>query len=97
MCPKPHQKAAKQHLFRVELVKLAARIDWPALEEAWDPKFESTTGRPALHTRWMASLLHLKPTKRCRTRMWSAGGSRARTGNTSAEGAGSAMSLPATR
>jgi len=33
---------------RHELVKLAELIDWQAFEQAWGPKFESTTGRPAL-------------------------------------------------
>jgi IS5 family transposase len=70
MGPKPRQDAAEQDLFRMELVnlidqrhelvKLAALIDWPAFEQAWGPKFESTTGRPALSTRLMASLLYLK-------------------------------------
>lgn len=65
--PKPRQNAAEQDLFRMELVnlidqrhelvKLAALIDWPAFEQAWGPKFESITGRPALPTRMMASLL----------------------------------------
>lgn len=72
MGPKPRQDAAEQDLFRMELVnlidqrhelvKLAALIDWPAFEQAWGPKFESTTGRPALPTRLMASLLYLKHT-----------------------------------
>jgi len=47
---------------RHELVKLAGLIDWHAFAEAWGPKFESTTGRPALDTRLMASLLYLKHT-----------------------------------
>jgi IS5 family transposase len=47
---------------RHELVKLAALIDWPALERAWGPRFESTTGRPALPTRLMAWLLYLQYT-----------------------------------
>jgi IS5 family transposase len=45
---------------RNELVKLAALIDWPAFAEAWGSEFESATGRPALETRLMASLLYLK-------------------------------------
>ncbi len=55
MGPKTVQNAAEQDLFRMELVnlidqrhkwvKLAALIDWPAFEQAWGPKFESTTGR----------------------------------------------------
>ena len=72
MAPKPRQNAAEQDLFRMELVnlidqrhelvKLASLIDWRAFEQAWGPKFESTTGRPALPTRLMASLLYLKHT-----------------------------------
>lgn len=70
MGPKPRSDVREQDLFRMELVnlidqrhelvKLAALIDWPAFVEAWGPKFESTTGRPALDTRLMASLLYLK-------------------------------------
>jgi IS5 family transposase len=72
MGPKPRVDAAEQDLFRMELVnlidqrhdlvKLAALIDWPAFAQAWGPKFEATTGRPALDTRLMASLLYLKHT-----------------------------------
>jgi IS5 family transposase len=72
MGPKSCNDAADQDLFRMELVnlidqrhelvRLAALIDWPAFNEAWGPKFESTTGRPALPTRLMASLLYLKHT-----------------------------------
>jgi transposase, IS5 family len=72
MGPKSRHHAAEQDLFRLELVnlidqrhelvKLAALIDWPAFEQAWGPKFESTTGRPVLPTRLMASLLYLKHT-----------------------------------
>lgn len=70
MGPKPRSDADEQDLFRTELVnlidqrhelvKLATLIDWPAFVEAWGPKFESTTGRPALDTRLMAALLYLK-------------------------------------
>jgi IS5 family transposase len=70
MGPKPRQSAAEPDLLRVELVnlidqrhelvKLASLIDWPASEQAWVPRFESTTGRPALPTRLMASLPYLK-------------------------------------
>ncbi len=72
MGPKLSVDAHEQDLFRTELinlidhrhelVRLAALIDWPAFEQAWGPKFESTTGRPALPTRLMASLLYLKHT-----------------------------------
>lgn len=72
MGPKSCNDAVDQDLFRTELVnlidqrhelvKLAALIDWPAFNEAWGPKFESTTGRPAMPTRLMASLLYLKHT-----------------------------------
>ena len=72
MGPKSRHHAAEPDLFRLELVnlidqrhelvKLAALIDWPAFEQAWGPKFESTTGRPVLPTRLMASLLYLKHT-----------------------------------
>lgn len=72
MGPKPRLDATEQDLFRMdlvnlidlrhELVKLAGLIDWPAFAEAWGPKFKSTTGRPALDTRLMASLLYLKHT-----------------------------------
>jgi transposase, IS5 family len=70
MGPKPRLDAADHDLFRTELanlidqrnelVRLAALIDWPAFSQAFSPKFESTTGRPALDTRLMASLLYLK-------------------------------------
>jgi transposase, IS5 family len=72
MGPKSRVDVAEQNLFRMELVdlsdqrhelvRLASLIDWPAFAEAWGPKFESTTGRPALDTRLMASLLYLKHT-----------------------------------
>jgi len=72
MGTKPRQNAAEQDLLLKELVnlidqrhepvKLAALIDWPAFEQAWGPKFESPTGRPALPTPPMASLLYLKHT-----------------------------------
>jgi IS5 family transposase len=72
MGPKSRVDAAEQDLLRMELVnlidqrhelvKLASLIDWSAFAEAWGPKFESTTGRPALDTRLMASLLYLKHT-----------------------------------
>jgi transposase, IS5 family len=42
------------------MVRRAARIDWLALSDPWSPRFISTTGRPALPTRLMASLLYLK-------------------------------------
>jgi IS5 family transposase len=45
---------------RHELVRLAALIDWQAFADEWSPQFVSTTGRPALPTRLMASLLYLK-------------------------------------
>jgi transposase, IS5 family len=67
MGPKLSVDGHEQDLFRMELlnlidqrhelVKLAALIDWPAFEQAWGPKFEPTTGRPALPTRLMAALL----------------------------------------
>jgi len=72
MGPKSRVDVAEQDLFRMELVnlidqrhelvKLASLIDWSAFSEAWGPKFVSTTGRPALDTRLMASLLYLKHT-----------------------------------
>jgi len=72
MGPKVSNAASEHDLFRMELVnlldqrheliKLAGLIDWQAFAEAWGPKFESTTGRPALPTRLMASLLYLKHT-----------------------------------
>lgn len=70
MGPKAPMPRADHDLFRMELVnlidqrhelvRLAALIDWSAFEAQWGPKFESTTGRPALPTRLMASLLYLK-------------------------------------
>lgn len=45
---------------RHELVRLAALINWEAFSQQWSPQFTSTTGRPALPTRLMASLLYLK-------------------------------------
>lgn len=70
MGPKPQEPRVDQDLFRMELlnlvdqrhelVRLAGLIDWSAFEQQWGPKFESPTGRPALPTRLMASLLYLK-------------------------------------
>jgi transposase, IS5 family len=72
MGPKSRVDTAEHDLFRMELVnlidqrhelvKLASLIDWSGFAEAWGPKFESITGRPALDTRLMASLLYLKHT-----------------------------------
>jgi hypothetical protein len=42
-----------------ELVKLVALMDWPTLEQARGPKFESMAGRPRLPARLIAPLLHL--------------------------------------
>ncbi|WP_284616231.1 IS5 family transposase [Aquabacterium humicola] len=70
MGPKPPGESSDQDLFRTELVnlinqkhelvRLAALIDWEVFAQQWGPKFETTTGRPALSTRLMASLLYLK-------------------------------------
>jgi IS5 family transposase len=70
MGPKPAESTADHDLFRTELVnlidqrhelvRLAALIDWQAFADEWSPQFVSTTGRPALPTRLMASLLYLK-------------------------------------
>lgn len=70
MGPKPSESIADHDLFRTalvnlidqrhELVRLAELIDWQAFETEWSPQFVSTTGRPALPTRLMASLLYLK-------------------------------------
>lgn len=70
MGPRPTDERSAHDLFRTELVnlidqrhelvKLAALIDWQAFAQKWSPRFESTTGRPALPTRLMAALLHLK-------------------------------------
>lgn len=70
MGPKPAKSTADHDLFRTELVNLidqrhelvrfAGLIDWQAFANEWSPQFVSTTGRPALPTRLMAALLHLK-------------------------------------
>ncbi len=70
MGPKPTKERSEHDLFRTELVnlidtrhelaRLAELIDWQAFSEEWSPQFTSTTGRPALPTRLMASLLYLK-------------------------------------
>jgi len=70
MGPKPVDERVDHDLFRAELVnlidqrhelvRLAALIDWQAFAAKWSPQFTSTTGRPALPTRLMASLLYLK-------------------------------------
>ncbi|MCE2914592.1 MAG: IS5 family transposase [Rubrivivax sp.] len=70
MGPKPAESRDDHDLFRTELVnlidqrhelvRLAELIDWQALTAQWSPQFVSTTGRPALPTRLMASLLYLK-------------------------------------
>ena len=70
MGPKPAESSADHDLFRTELinlidqrhelVRLSKLIDWQAFEAEWSPQFISTTGRPALPTRLMASLLYLK-------------------------------------
>lgn len=70
MGPKPAESSNDHDLFRTELVnlidqrhelvRLAELIDWQAFANEWSPQFVSTTGRPALPTRLMASLLYLK-------------------------------------
>jgi IS5 family transposase len=70
MGPKPAESTDDHDLFRTELVnlidqrhelvRLAELIDWQAFGNEWSPQFVSTTGRPALPTRLMASLLYLK-------------------------------------
>lgn len=70
MGPKPVEERSDHDLFCTELVNLidqwhelaglADLIDWPAFALHWGAQFESTTGRPALPTRLMASLLYLK-------------------------------------
>lgn len=70
MGPKAARDGGDHDLFRMELVnlidqrhelvRLAALIDWEAFSQQWSPQFTSTTGRPALPTRLMASLLYLK-------------------------------------
>jgi IS5 family transposase len=70
MGPKLRESTADHDLFRTELinlidqrhelVRLAELIDWQAFANEWSPQFVSTTGRPALPTRLMASLLYLK-------------------------------------
>jgi IS5 family transposase len=70
MGPKPTEEHSEHDLFRTELVNLidtrhelarqAELIDWQAFADEWSPQFTSTTGRPALATRLMASLLYLK-------------------------------------
>ena len=70
MGPKPAETTHDHDLFRTELVnlidqrhglvRLAELIDWQAFATEWSPQFVSTTGRPALPTRLMASLLYLK-------------------------------------
>jgi transposase, IS5 family len=70
MGPKAAESTADRDLFRTELVnlvdlrhelvRLAELIDWQAFADEWSPQFVSTTGRPALPTRLMASLLYLK-------------------------------------
>ena len=70
MGPKPAKSTDDHDLFRTELVnlidqrhelvRLAELIDWQAFANEWSPQFVSTTGRPALPTRLMASLLYLK-------------------------------------
>lgn len=70
MGPKPTEEHSEHDLFRTELVnlidtrhelaRLAELIDWQAFADEWSPQFTSTTGRPALATRLMASLLYLK-------------------------------------
>jgi transposase, IS5 family len=70
MGPKPVESTDDHDLFRTELVnlidqrhelvRLAELIDWQAFANEWSPQFVSTTGRPALPTRLMASLLYLK-------------------------------------
>jgi IS5 family transposase len=80
---------------RYELAKLAAPIDWSACGQAWEPKFKSTTGRPALPTRLMASLLHLRHMFVLSDEAtWASAGWRTRPGSTSAASALSGTSCP---
>ena len=70
MGPKSAESTHDHDLFRTELVNLidqrhelvrvAELIDWQAFANEWSPQFVSTTGRPALPTRLMASLLYLE-------------------------------------
>lgn len=70
MGPKPRDERSDHDLFRTELVnlidarhelaRLGELIDWQAFSNEWSPQFTSATGRPALPTRLMASLLYLK-------------------------------------
>lgn len=70
MGPKSAESTHDHDLFRTELVnlidqrhelvRLAELIDWQAFANEWSPQFVSTTGRPALPTRLMASLLYLE-------------------------------------
>ena len=70
MGPKPAEPIDDHDLFRMgpvnliderhELVGPAGLTDWQAFADEWSPQFVSTTGRPALPTRLMASLLYLK-------------------------------------
>jgi len=70
MGPKPVAECSDHDLFRTELVnlidhrhelvKLGELIDWQAFADEWSAQFTSGTGRPALPTRLMASLLYLK-------------------------------------
>jgi len=69
---KPANKLRQRHLFRIELsqiidpghslVKLATVIDWDRLEEVFGSIYCSEKGRPAISTRLMVALHHLKYT-----------------------------------
>lgn len=41
-------------------MRLSGLIDWQVCPDEWGPQIVSTTGRPSLSTRLMASLLYLK-------------------------------------
>jgi transposase, IS5 family len=69
---KPTQERSEHDLFRTEVVnlsdiqhelaRLAELTDWQAFTDEWSVQFTLTTGRQALPTRLMASLLYLKHT-----------------------------------
>lgn len=68
MGPKPFAERSDHDLFRTELVnviyqrhelaRLADLIDWPGFALQWGAHFESATGRQALPTLLMATLLY---------------------------------------
>ena len=106
MNPKPAELRTEHDLSRTELinlidqrhalVRLGELIDWQAFANEWSPQLVSTTGRPALPTHLMASLLYLKHIDALSGEDTVERWARTRTGSISAASGTSSTTCPAT-